>query len=231
MFCNQWLQPMEVNIYGYSENHRLSNRDTGINKKPWNGSSCEREGSCRLCDAGRYCRAGFLKEGAVCTGAGYSIPWGRNRIAGNKCRQLLDFRPGWRDHKPYAWLSAQRCIVSPLLPRGNYYGDCIRSLPWRSVFCNERQGQLPKWTAHSCIKRWKTIRHNDWAGNSEKRAGRWKLCPVLQGVRSVPGCPQDWLCGSGTGIYCLRQTGRLFRDISESLGLCCRYAFNSGGGR
>lgn len=35
----------------------------------------------------------------------------------------------------------------------------------------------------------------------------------------------------GTGIYRMWQTGRLFRDISESLGLCCRYAVNSGGGR
>ena len=48
--------------------------------------------------------------------------------------------------------------------------------------------------------------------------------------RRVFGQCQD-VCGSGTGIYCLRQTGRLFRDISESLGLCCRPAFNSGGGR
>lgn len=49
--------------------------------------------------------------------------------------------------------------------------------------------------------------------------------------RRVFGCPQDWLCRAGTGIYRLWQTGRLFRDIPESLGLCCRYALNSGGWR
>ncbi len=70
----------------------------------------------------------------------------------------------------------------------------------------------------------KTIGNHHRHRHCKKRISERKLCPISESLRKFPRCPKTWLSRFGVGIYSLRQTRRIFRDIFESVGLCGRDA-------
>ena len=61
-------------------------------------------------------------------------------------------------------------------------------------------------------------------GTAKRELAKENFARFLKVYEKFPRCPKTWLSRFGVGIYSLRQTRRIFRDIFESVGLCGRDA-------
>ena len=68
-------------------------------------------------------------------------------------------------------------------------------------------------------------------GTAKRELAKENFARFFKVYEKLPRCPTAWVRSLGAGIYRVWQTRRVFRGISEPLGLCCRYASGTRGRR